>query len=120
MIRDHAEIATRPEPSVTPPRPTDTVTRILNRVETGDPAATAQWLPAVYDELRRLARSHLARERPGQTLQPTALVHDVYLRLMKDGGRTWTHRGHFFATAAAAMRRILIERARRRATAGRV
>jgi RNA polymerase sigma factor (TIGR02999 family) len=74
---------------------------------------SAELLPQVYDELRRLARSHLARERPGLTLQPTALVHEAYLRLTKDGrDRRWDRRGHFFGAAAIAMRRILVERAR--------
>ena len=74
---------------------------------------SAELLPQVYDELRKLARSHIARERPGLTLQPTALVHEAYLRLTKDGrDRRWDRRGHFFAAAAIAMRRILVERAR--------
>jgi RNA polymerase sigma factor (TIGR02999 family) len=93
------------------------VTQILSRIESGDPSAAEQLLPLVYDELRTLARSKLARERAGQTLQPTALVHEAYLRLT--GGENdaeWENRRHFFAAAAEAMRRILVERARRRAT----
>ena len=91
------------------------VTRLLERVGKGERAASEELLPLLYDELRKLARSRLARERPGVTLQPTALVHEAYLRLVGDAGATWEHRGHFFAAAAEAMRRILIERARRAA-----
>jgi RNA polymerase sigma factor (TIGR02999 family) len=91
---------------------TSAVTRLLEQARRGEPGATEELLPLVYDELRRLARSRMRRERPGHTLQPTALVHEVYLRLMgAEGG--WEGRGHFFAAAAEAMRRILIERARR-------
>src|SRR6478752_1114828 len=96
------------------------VTQILNAIEAGDPKAAAELLPLVYDELRKLAAARLADETPGQTLQPTALVHDAYLRLV--GGEApagWHGRGHFFAAAAEAMRRILIDRARGRATAKR-
>ena len=91
------------------------VSRILNAIEQGDPAAAQQLLPLVYDGLRRLAAQKLAQEKPGQTLQPTALVHEAYLRLV-DGAQTtsWNSRGHFFAAAAEAMRRILIENARRK------
>jgi RNA polymerase sigma factor (TIGR02999 family) len=91
------------------------VTRILSQIESGDPAAAEQLLPLVYDELRKLAAAKLAQERPGQTLQATALVHDAYLRLVdvKDAQR-WETRGHFFAAAAEAMRRILVENARRK------
>jgi RNA polymerase sigma factor (TIGR02999 family) len=95
------------------------VTRILNAIEQGDPQAPDQLLPLVYDELRRLAAQKLAREGPGLTLQPTALVHEAYLRLVPGGGRpgqrdqSWDGRGHFFAAAAEAMRRILVARARR-------
>jgi RNA polymerase sigma factor (TIGR02999 family) len=96
------------------------VTRILNAVHQGDPHAAAQLLPLVYDELRKLAAQKLAHEKPGQTLQATALVHEAYLRLVgPDGGgakQTWDHRGHFFAAAAEAMRRILVESARRKQT----
>jgi RNA polymerase sigma factor (TIGR02999 family) len=93
------------------------VTRILSAIEQGDPHAAAELLPLVYDELRRLAAAQMAEERPGQTLQPTALVHEAYLRLVS-GGQTaaWDHRGHFFAAAAEAMRRILIDAARRKLT----
>ena len=91
------------------------VTRILSAIDQGDPIAAGQLLPLVYDELRKLAAAKLARERPGQTLQATALVHDAYLRLVGDGSeRGWSGRRHFFAAAATAMRRILIERARRK------
>jgi RNA polymerase sigma factor (TIGR02999 family) len=89
------------------------VTRLLSAIDQGDPRAAEQLLPLVYGELRRLAASKLAREAPGQTLQATALVHEAYLRLL-DGGQPqdWNGRGHFFAAAAEAMRRILVERAR--------
>jgi RNA polymerase sigma factor (TIGR02999 family) len=91
------------------------VTRILSAVEKGEPLAAEQLLPLVYDELRRLAAQRLAQERPGQTLQPTALVHEAYLRLVDtELIRRWDSPGHFFAAAAEAMRRILVERARRR------
>jgi RNA polymerase sigma factor (TIGR02999 family) len=91
------------------------VTRILHQIQQGDPHAAGQLLPLVYDELRRLATHKLAHERPGQTLQATALVHEAYLRLVgHDPGQHWDHRGHFFAAAAEAMRRILVERARRK------
>jgi RNA polymerase sigma factor (TIGR02999 family) len=91
------------------------VTRILSAIEEGDPHAAEQLLPLVYDELRQLAAHKLAKEKPGHTLQATALVHEAYLRLV--GGekvRPWDSRGHFFAAAAEAMRRILIDSARRR------
>ncbi|MCK4343203.1 MAG: sigma-70 family RNA polymerase sigma factor [Phycisphaerae bacterium] len=91
------------------------VTRILEEVKRGDQRAADELLAAVYDELRRLAASKLARERPGQTLQATALVHEAYLRLVGDQDATWENRGHFFAAAAEAMRRILVEAARRKA-----
>src|SRR5437762_9342931 len=96
------------------------VTRVLSAIESGDPRAAEQLLPLVYDELRDLAAQRLAQERPGQTLQPTALVHEAYLRLVGPeggpGGATprWDGRGHFFAAAAEAMRRILVEKARRK------
>src|SRR2546425_3501280 len=91
------------------------VTRILSAIEQGDPKAAEQLLPLVYNELRTLAAQRLAQEKPGQTLQATALVHDAYLRLVDgDGARDWNSRGHFFAAAAEAMRRILVENARRR------
>jgi RNA polymerase sigma factor (TIGR02999 family) len=92
------------------------VTQILRRVEEGDMQAAEQLLPLVYEELRKLAAARLAQERPGQTLQPTALVHEAYVRLVGTGdARQWDSEGHFFSAAAEAMRRILIERARRRA-----
>jgi RNA polymerase sigma factor (TIGR02999 family) len=91
------------------------VTRILSAIEQGEPQAASQLLPLVYDELRRLAAARLAQERPGQTLQPTALVHEAYLRLVDvEQARHWDSRGHFFAAAAEAMRRILVENARRK------
>ena len=93
------------------------VTRILAAIEAGDPQAAEQLLPLVYDELRKLAAQKLAEEKPGQTLQPTALVHEVYLRLVgADPGQSWDGRGHFFAAAAEAMRRILIDNARHKQT----
>jgi RNA polymerase sigma factor (TIGR02999 family) len=93
----------------------DEVTQVLNAIEQGDAGASAKLLPLVYEELRRLAATRLAAERPGQTLQATALVHEAYLRLVGSGAsQTWDHRGHFFAAAAEAMRRILIENARRK------
>jgi RNA polymerase sigma factor (TIGR02999 family) len=88
------------------------VTRILSQIEAGDPQAAEKLLPLVYDELRKLAAIKLAEERPGQTLQATALVHDVYLRLVSGDAQPWNSRGHFFTAAAEAMRRILVERAR--------
>ena len=91
------------------------VTRILSQIESGDPAAAEQLLPLVYDELRELAASRLAREKPGQTLEATALVHEAYLRLVgSEASPQWENRGHFFAAAAEAMRRILVESARRK------
>jgi RNA polymerase sigma factor (TIGR02999 family) len=90
------------------------VTRILNAVDRGDPHAAEQLLPLVYDELRRLAAGKIADEKPGQTLQATALVHEAYVRLVDvKQAEQWNSRGHFFAAAAEAMRRILVERARR-------
>lgn len=85
----------------------------------GDEHALAALMPIVYDELRRLAAAYMRRERPGQTLQPTALVHDVYLRLLQDAKLSWQSRAHFFGIAARSMRQILIERARTRRTAKR-
>jgi RNA polymerase sigma factor (TIGR02999 family) len=91
------------------------VTRILSQIESGDAAAAEQLLPLVYDELRKLAAAKLAREKPGQTLQPTVLVHEAYVRLVdKAQPQQWNGRGHFFGAAAEAMRRILIENARRK------
>ena len=97
--------------------PMDDVTRILSAIERGDEQAAGQLLPLVYDELRKLATQKLAQEKPGQTLQPTALVHEAYLRLVGAGDPGWSSRGHFFAAAAEAMRRILVEAARRKRTA---
>src|SRR5690349_987396 len=88
------------------------ITRILSQIESGDPAAADQLLPLVYDELRRLAAAKLAQEKPGQTLNATALVHEAYLRLVGDSA--YADRRHFFRVAAEAMRRILIDRARRK------
>jgi len=90
------------------------VTRILDRVQEGDPKAASELLPLVYEELRKLAAHKMANEAPGQTLQPTALVHEAWLRLAGDADAKFQNRSHFFAAAAEAMRRILIERARRR------
>ncbi|HEV3258439.1 MAG TPA: ECF-type sigma factor [Gemmataceae bacterium] len=93
------------------------VTRILSEVEQGDPHAAEQLLPLVYDELRKLAAQKLAQEAPGQTLQATALVHEAYVRLVDvEKAQHWDSRGHFFAAAAEAMRRILVENARRHQT----
>src|SRR5262245_58805452 len=92
------------------------VTQILSRIEAGDPSATEHLLPLVYDELRRLAAHRLAHEKPGQTLEATALVHEAYLRLVgSQYAQSWNSRGHFFAAAAEAMRRILVDGARRKA-----
>jgi RNA polymerase sigma factor (TIGR02999 family) len=97
------------------------VTRILSQMDPGDPSAAEQLLPLVYEELRKLAAAKLAHERPGQTLQATALVHEAYLRLVGAGEReqSWENRGHFFAAAAEAMRRILVDAARRKGAAKR-
>jgi RNA polymerase sigma factor (TIGR02999 family) len=93
--------------------PMSEVTRILSAIEQGDPHAAEQLLPLVYDELRKLAAQKLAQEKPGQTLQATALVHEAYLRLVDvEQAQEWNSRGHFFAAAAEAMRRILVENAR--------
>ena len=88
------------------------VTRILNAIEQGDAKATDELLPLVYEELRLLAAQKLSHESPGQTLQATALVHEAYIRLVGDEGLGWENRGHFFAAAAEAMRRILVDNAR--------
>jgi len=90
------------------------VTRILNAIEHGDATASDELLPLVYEELRVLASQKLSHEAPGQTLQATALVHEAYIRLVGDAPRSWENRGHFFAAAAEAMRRILVENARRK------
>jgi RNA polymerase sigma factor (TIGR02999 family) len=93
----------------------DAITRLLNAIEHGEAHAAEQLLPLVYDELRKLAAHKLAQEKPGQTLQATALVHEAYLRLVgEEPARCWDGRGHFFAAAAEAMRRILVEAARRK------
>jgi RNA polymerase sigma factor (TIGR02999 family) len=90
------------------------VTRILDRVQQGETMAAEELLPLVYEELRKLAGARMARIPPGQTLQPTALVHEAWVRLVGSGQQCWNSRGHFFAAAAEAMRRILVERARRK------
>ncbi|HVK09881.1 MAG TPA: ECF-type sigma factor [Gemmataceae bacterium] len=90
------------------------VTQLLDDAAAGDPGAAAALLPLVYDELRKLAAARMAAERSGQTLQPTALVHEAYLRLVGGAERAWDSRGHFFAAAAEAMRRIVVETARRK------
>ena len=96
------------------------VTRILSAIENGDPQAADDLLPLVYDELRRLATAKLAHEKPGQTLQATALVHEAYIRLADvEKVQHWDSRGHFFAAAAEAMRRILVDRARHRSSVKR-
>jgi RNA polymerase sigma factor (TIGR02999 family) len=93
----------------------DDITRILSAIEEGDPHASAELAPLVYDALRKLAAHRLAQEAPGQTLQATALVHEAYMRLVDiDKAQHWQSRGHFFAAAAEAMRRILVENARRK------
>jgi RNA polymerase sigma factor (TIGR02999 family) len=96
------------------------VTRILSAIEQGDPSAAEQLLPLVYDELRQLAAQKMAHEQPGQTLQATALVHEAYLRLVDvEKAQHWNSRGHFFAAAAEAMRRILVDNARRKRSSKR-
>jgi RNA polymerase sigma factor (TIGR02999 family) len=103
-----------PSPSADPPD-RDAASRLLAAIGRGEPQAAEQLLPLVYDELRRLARVRLAAESSGQTLQATALVHEAYLRIVgSDPGVAWESRGHFFAAAAEAMRRILVEKARRK------
>lgn len=93
----------------------DDLTRILREAGAGDSESAERLLPLVYDELRRLAAMRMAKEPPGHLLQPTALVHEAYIRLIgKEGSATWEHRGHFFAAAALAMRRILVDAARQR------
>jgi RNA polymerase sigma factor (TIGR02999 family) len=92
------------------------VTQLLSAIDAGDPKAAGQLLPLVYEELRRLAASKMAREKPGQTLQATALVHEAWLRLAGSNHQQWRGRAHFFAAAAEAMRRILIDKARRKAS----
>jgi RNA polymerase sigma factor (TIGR02999 family) len=92
------------------------VTRILDRVEQGDPKAAQELLPLIYEELRKLAAARMAALPPGQTLQATALVHEAYVRLLGSGPQEWNGRGHFFSAAAEAMRRILVDRARMKAS----
>src|SRR3954468_2738522 len=105
----------RREFSRSPVTPVNEVTRILSAIEQGDPQAAEQLLPLVYEQLRKLAAQRLAQEKPGQTLQATALVHDAYLRLVDvTEPERWDGRGHFFAAAAEAMRRILVDDARRK------
>jgi len=105
----------RPPVASKPALPMNEVSRILSAIEQGDPQAAEQLLPLVYDELRKLAAQKLTQEKPGQTLQATALVHEAYLRLVDaDKVSHWNSRGHFFAAAAEAMRRILVENARRK------
>jgi RNA polymerase sigma factor (TIGR02999 family) len=105
------------EPSRLLVPPMSEVSQILNAIELGDPHAAEQLLPLVYDELRKLAAQKLAQEKPGQTLEATALVHEAYLRLVgQTDEQKWDNRGHFFAAAAEAMRRILVENARRKRT----
>jgi RNA polymerase sigma-70 factor (ECF subfamily) len=99
--------------------PTAAASRLLARASAGDDRAVEQLLPLVYDELRRLAGAYLRRERPGQTLQATALVHEAYVRLIRDQGQPWHDRAHFVGIAARSMRQILVERARRRRAAKR-
>ena len=93
---------------------TSDVTRILNAIEGGDPRAADELLPLVYEELRLLAAHKMSQERPGQTLQATALVHEAYVRLVEGENQDWNSRGHFFKAAAEAMRRILVEKARKK------
>jgi len=95
------------------------VTRILSAIEQGDPQAAEQLLPLLYEELRRLAAEKMAHEKPGQTLEPTALLHEAYIRLVDvKQAQRWRSRGHFFAAAAEAMRRILVDNARRKRRLG--
>lgn len=93
---------------------TQAITRVLHAIDRGDSHAPAELLPLVYEELRSLAQARMAREPAGMTLQPTALVHEAYMRLLSEVGTRWRNRAHFFSAAAEAMRRILIERARKR------
>jgi RNA polymerase sigma factor (TIGR02999 family) len=95
-------------------RQVDDMTQILQAADTADPKVAEQLLPLVYDELRRLAAAKISNERPGQTLQATALVHEAYLRLVRNGEQSWHDRRHFFGAAAEAMRHILVDRARRK------
>jgi RNA polymerase sigma factor (TIGR02999 family) len=95
--------------------PISSVTNIIEAIESGDPKAADELLPLVYEELRKLAAFKLAQQSPDQTLQPTALVHEAYIKLLGDGNHSWQDRRHFFAAAAEAMRHILVDRARRKA-----
>ena len=107
------------DPSKLGPEAAGDAARVLERAQEGDPTAAAELLPLVYDELRRMAAHRLAGERANQTLQPTALVHEAWLKIGRDEQRAWNGRQHFFAAAAEAMRRILVDRARRRLAAKR-
>src|SRR6266536_6232409 len=107
-------MGSRREPRKPPPSPPGEVTRLLVAWSRGDAKALEDLIPLVYDELRRLAERHLSREAPGHTLQPTAVVHEAYLRLVDQKRVTWKNRGHFFAVAAQMMRRLLVDHARRR------
>src|SRR5262245_49187065 len=102
------------DPRKSEPETSGEVTRILERAQKGDPNAADELLPLVYEELRKLAAAKMARERPDQTLQPTALVHEAWLHLGGDKQPAWQNRAHFFGAAAEAMRRILVDRARRK------
>src|SRR5229473_345710 len=116
-MRSGANVALKgPTDAFTLERVSD-VTRILEAAQQGDPTAADQLLPLVYQQLRHLAASKMANEAPGQTLQPTALVHEAWLRLVGNENQKWDGRAHFFGAAAEAMRRILIERARRKRAA---
>ncbi len=113
LPQDRAGDKPDPAQSVAPARASGDVTLILSRIEQGEPQAAEQLLPVVYEELRKLAAAKMAQEKPGQTLQATALVHEAYLRLVDQAmPQRWENRRHFFAAAAEAMRRILVERAR--------
>src|SRR6266540_6662010 len=107
-------MGSRREPRKPPPSPPGEVTRLLVAWSRGDAKALEDLIPLVYDELRRLAERHLSREAPGHTLQPTAVVHEAYLRLVDQKRVTWKNRGHFFAVAAQTMRRLLVDHARQR------
>lgn len=110
------KLALAPSPDINSKLMSPNVTQLLNDIESGDPEATETLLPVVYGELRKLAAARMASLPPGQTLQPTALVHDAYIRLVGSGTSKWNGRGHFFAAAAQAMRRILVDRARQKAS----
>jgi RNA polymerase sigma factor (TIGR02999 family) len=109
----------RPSVTAEGAEPAGEASRLLSRAAAGDEKAASRLLPLVYDELRRLAAGYLRRERPGQTLQATALVHEAYMRLVKPGEQPWTGRTHFLAIAAVSMRQVLVDRARRRDAAKR-